>query len=178
MIFKYSSANPNEIKTDVLVLGIYESEPLADSVTEVDKALNGLISEIISDGEIKGKLFETQLIHTHSKIGAKKVLVIGCGEKKTFDALKYTQVVGAAFRTLAKKGNQTLAISLDANINPAEKITLGVEGVLTASFDPAIYKTEKNEKIEITEVTFVDKNFNSTEKFDKAIVQGKIVGEA
>lgn len=179
MQFGFSSQKPLELKVDALVVNIFEGKDnVSDQIKILDEPLDGVVSEIMKSGEVKGKLFDSALIHTHNKIPAKKLLLIGSGKKEEFSSDKFSQMIGAAFRKLSQKGNKSIAFFLSSGPEPLTKLALGVEAVISASFDPAIYKSPEEEKQEIKEVTFADPNLKSGEATQEAIAQGEIVGGA
>ncbi|MEE8346149.1 MAG: M17 family peptidase N-terminal domain-containing protein, partial [Dehalococcoidia bacterium] len=64
----------------------------------VDKALDGAISELIADGEIKGKKSELTLIHTLGKLPTPRVLVAGLGKQSQFSLDTVRDITGTALR--------------------------------------------------------------------------------
>ncbi|MDP7090963.1 MAG: M17 family peptidase N-terminal domain-containing protein, partial [Dehalococcoidia bacterium] len=75
---------------DVLVVNLFEGITSPGGATgAVDKALGGVISEIIADGEITGSTSELTLIHTpnsaYPNFKPSRVLVVGLGSSESFD---------------------------------------------------------------------------------------------
>ena len=75
----------------------------------VDSALDGAISQLIADGEIRGKRGETTLIHTLGKIAPARVLVAGLGKKSDFSQETVRDVTAQACRRLREVGVSTAA---------------------------------------------------------------------
>ncbi|MBI4233740.1 MAG: leucyl aminopeptidase, partial [Chloroflexi bacterium] len=75
----------------------------------VDRALGGVISSLIGDGEIKGKRGELTLIHTMGRLPARRVLVVGLGKQKEFNADVVRGVTAEACRYLRGKGVERAA---------------------------------------------------------------------
>lgn len=68
--------------TDVLVLFQCEGSELSEQETaSLDKALGGSISDLLRSKEFEGKTAELVLLHTHRKIPAKRLLLVGLGKK-------------------------------------------------------------------------------------------------
>lgn len=179
MQFLFSNQKPDSLKVDTLVINIFEEAAnFVGELGKIDKALGNILSEEVKASELKGKLYDTLLVHTHSKISPKKVLLVGSGKEKEFDNDKLSKIVGATFRSLNKKGNQSLAFFLCGSHDFQERISLGVEAVITASFDPAIYKSKEEEKKEVGKVTFVEATLKDPRKASVAIKRGELVGEA
>ena len=92
-------AEITSIDTPALVVNIFRGVKKPKGVTgAVDDALDGAITQLIKDGEIKGSAAETTLIHTFGKINPKRVLVIGLGSQDKFDAQVIRSVTAEAVR--------------------------------------------------------------------------------
>ena len=89
-----------------------------------DKAMDGEITKLIKQGEIKGKAGEISIIHTMGKIPAGKAVVIGLGKSEDLTADKIRIAIADACRALRKKGVkhiETVLIGAGVNnINPGD----------------------------------------------------------
>ena len=91
--------------TPALVVNLFQGVTQPGGGTgAIDRALDGAISALISDGEIKGKLGEMTLLHTMGRIPAGRVVVAGLGQRADFDAAAVRRVSGDAARFLRGKG--------------------------------------------------------------------------
>ena len=73
-------------EVDAVVVNLFQGVQSPGGATgAVDRALDGAISGLIADGEIKGKKGELTLIHTLGKIAPKRVLVVGLGKQESFN---------------------------------------------------------------------------------------------
>lgn len=75
-----------EQDVDALIIYTLQDSTLKNTANDVDTALNGAISDIISDGDFSGKLEEVLVVYTSSVIPAKRVIVVGLGEAENFSA--------------------------------------------------------------------------------------------
>ena len=99
------SADITGIDTPALVVNLFRGVKKPGGATgAVDQALDGLISQLINDGEIKGAMGETTLIHTLGKIKPSRVLVVGLGPKDKFDVQVVRRVSAEVVRFLRRKG--------------------------------------------------------------------------
>ena len=86
MTIDVQSADITDIETPALVVNLFRGVKKPGGATgAVDKALGGIITQLIKDGEIKGSAGETTLIHTLGKIKPSRVLVAGLGPQDKFD---------------------------------------------------------------------------------------------
>ncbi len=64
MEIKVVVGNIAEIEAGAIIVNFFEGTPhLEGDIATIDRALDGVISQLISQGEIKGKLNETTIIH-------------------------------------------------------------------------------------------------------------------
>src|SRR4030042_257131 len=101
------------IKADAIVVNLFEGVKRPGGATgAVDKALNGAISKLIEQGEIKGKFAEINILHTLGKLPSRIVAVAGLGKQADFNLDKVRKVVAQACRTLRKLNCQQVATIL------------------------------------------------------------------
>ena len=99
------TGNITGIDTPALVVNLFQGVSQPGGATgAVDQALDGAISRLIQDGEIKGKPGEISLIHTLGKIGPVRVVVAGLGPAEGFDAQAVRRVSGSVLRFLRHGG--------------------------------------------------------------------------
>jgi leucyl aminopeptidase len=72
----------DQLKADAIIIGYFEgTDNLSGVIAAIDKTLDGTISQLISQKEIKGKLNEVTLIHSLNKLPATRVAVVGLGKR-------------------------------------------------------------------------------------------------
>ena len=99
-----------EADVDAIVVNLFEGVTTPGGGTgAVDKALDGAISSLIADGEIKGKTSETTLIHTFGRLTAKRVVVLGLGKVDQFNVDVVRRVSGDLARYLRRIGAKRAA---------------------------------------------------------------------
>ena len=103
MEIKVLKEDVTRVKTPALIVNLFEGVKRPGGATgAVDRALDGAISQLIAEGEIKGKLGELTLIHTFGKIGPARVVVAGLGKQEDFSIDTVRQTMGEACRHLRK----------------------------------------------------------------------------
>ena len=96
-------ADATEVETAALVVNLYQGVKAPGGATgAVDAALEGQISELIADGEITGKPGEVTIVHTHGRIPARRVVVVGLGKKAECDLETLRKATGNVTRRLLK----------------------------------------------------------------------------
>jgi len=97
-------------KTACLILPLYSSGPLPSSTKAMDKATHGLISELVSSGDIDGKSGSTLLVKPPANTSCQRIMLVGFGDKEKFGRKQYRKALQAAFAAL-RKTNHADAVS-------------------------------------------------------------------
>jgi len=174
-----SSKPCNEVDAEGLAVAIFKDEKANSGLLKtLDAAVGGMIADGIESEEFTAKQGETAYFHVSSKsLKARRVLLIGCGERDSYKAGQITQMAGTATRFLRGKSIKTIAIAARAD-GDAEKVAQTVAvGAVMGLFELDKYRTQDKEKRELKSVTVV------IEGADKKAVQrgaerGRIIGES
>ncbi len=93
------------VATPALVVNLFSGVTAPGGATgAVDAALDGVISRLIAEGEIKGKLGDVTLLHTMGRIAPERVAVVGLGQRADFDLDAARRVSGEVLRFLRGRG--------------------------------------------------------------------------
>jgi leucyl aminopeptidase len=181
MEIKAATGDISKIKAGAIVVNHFEGvkRPEGDTAA-VDKALDGAISELIKQGDIKGKLNEITLLHSMGKLPASRIVVTGLGKKKELTTNKVRGAVAETCRYLRGKGVTSVATIVQGagtneikNDNAVQAIT---EGALLGLYAFRRHITKKGNNFgEIKEFTIVGRE---KRQIEKAIERGKILAEA
>jgi len=78
-----------DTKSQAIILPLFEeSRKLSGIALEIDKVSDGLISELINNGDFEGKPSQVSVIYTRGTLPAKRIALIGLGKQKEFDLEK------------------------------------------------------------------------------------------
>ncbi len=100
--FSLVAAAPETVDTACVLVGVYEHGVLTSAAARVDSAAQGIIKRQVESGDITGKAGSTTLLFAPHGVVAMRVLVVGLGAQKTFDAARYQKVNIEAARALGK----------------------------------------------------------------------------
>lgn len=100
--FSLDSVSPETAGTPCVVVGVYENGLLTSAAARVDSAAQGAIKRQVESGDISGKACSTTVLFASEGVHAKRVLVIGLGSQKTFDAARFQKVNLEAARALTR----------------------------------------------------------------------------
>jgi len=97
-----ASTSPETIDTPCLVVGVYENGLLTSAAARVDGAAEGAIKRQVESGDITGKAGSVSVLFAPSGVTARRVLVVGLGAQKNFDAARFQKINLEAVRALGK----------------------------------------------------------------------------
>ena len=100
--FSLTTAAPETADSACVLVGVYEQGVLTSAAARVDGAIGGAIKHQVESGDISGKAGSTTLIYAPAGIAAKRVLVVGLGTQKGFDAARFQKVATEAARALGR----------------------------------------------------------------------------
>jgi leucyl aminopeptidase len=169
----------NEIDAQALAVAVFKDEkPNSGLLKQLDAASGGMISEAIESEEFKGKLGDTAYFQVSSKgLKARRILLIGCGDRDGYKASQITQMAGTATRWLRGKSVKTIAIVPRAD-GDAERIAQTVvAGAVMGLFELDKYRTKDKENREIKSVTVVIEGADK-KAVERGADRGRIIGES
>ncbi len=163
MHIKAITGKPTKIKTDALVVYHCEGEDFSEEIQTLDEALDGGISIVAKQGDIKGKSGEMCTVFTLGKLPAERIVIAGLGKKKAVTEEKIRDWAGTVCRQMQKKeaGNVTI-------IAPQGKVFKGLtdagivraiaEGGALGTYTFRKYFTKKDEDSTIRTLQIAAKN--------------------
>jgi leucyl aminopeptidase len=149
MEFSIKNVNAAATQSDCLVVGVYEANVLSEAAQEIDRASKGMISKVLADGDMDGKLEATLMLHHVPGLASNRLLLVGLGKEADFAEKQYAKAVRASIKALEKSG------ALDATtclaqlpvkaLSAQRKVAYLSEAALDASYKFAAIK-RKDEK--------------------------------
>ena len=158
------SGNSNKIKTETLVLPIFEDEQNPD--------YSGTVAQFLKENKKFGKLYETQLIYEADK----KTLLIGAGKPRDWSFERFQNFVGTATKFALTKSKSLTIIPRYQSFTPEKAGEAFAIGVEIATHDPSRdYKSSDKEEIKLEMVNLW---VESKDGFDKGIKKGQVIAES
>ena len=100
--FSLASAAPETLDTPCIVVGVYENGLLTSAAARIDSAAGGAIKRQVESGDINGKAGSATVLFAPEGVQARRVLVVGLGGQKSFDAARFQKVNLEAARALTR----------------------------------------------------------------------------
>jgi leucyl aminopeptidase len=171
------------IKADAIIVNCFQNtKQLSGDMAAVDKALDGAISQLIKQGDIKGKLNEITLLHSLGRLPAIRVVVTGLGKRQELTVNKVRSAVAETCRYLRKKGVASIASSAQGagikGINKESAAQAVTEGALLGLYAFRRYITKKKNNFGEIKQLLIAGNGKEKPLLEKAITRGRIMAEA
>ena len=79
------SAGAAELNVDALAIPVATGQQLADSAAQLDRAMGGVLAEMVVNAEFRGRIHEVLPIPAQGKIGPRRVILYGLGAVHDLD---------------------------------------------------------------------------------------------
>jgi leucyl aminopeptidase len=133
---------PGQAEPDALAVALVDG---ADAVSAgVDEQLQGRLRRLADEGELKGELGKTLVLHTDGEMNARRVVVAGIGKREEVDADALRTAASAVARRVADVAG-SIAWILDDSLplSVEEQARAIVEGTVLGSYSPGRWKSEQ-----------------------------------
>jgi leucyl aminopeptidase len=124
-----------------------------DSTPRSDAGVAAQLRQLADDGELRGELGRTIVLHTNGDATARRVVVAGVGKRSEVDADAVRTAAAAVARQLRDVGG-TLAWTLDESLPLSldEQARAVVEGTVLGAYSPGRWKTEQRARKPISKI--------------------------
>lgn len=183
MELKVVSGDIAQLPVDAILVNLCEGVDKPGGATAaVDAALGGAISQLIADGEIKGKLHQVTLLHTLNKIPPKRVAVVGLGKAAELTLDRVRGAVGEACRALRRARAGTVASILHGagarGLDPSQAAQAIAEGALLGLYTFRQHLSKIENGAEIKEFQLVLQDDALRPAVEEGMRAGRIMAEA
>ena len=168
---------------DAIVVNLFEgvTEP-AGATGVINKALDGLISELIAAGDLRGELGETTVLYPRSALPAQRVIVVGLGDANKFDLEAVREASGAAIKQARQVGASHVATIIHGGgiggLNVGEASQAVVEGSLLALYKYDAPRAAHEDTGDVEMLTLVEFDASKIEAIEAGAQAGQIIAEA
>ena len=183
MKFEVTAGDISDRDTDAIIVNLFEGITHPGGATgAVDRAMDGAITRLIADGEIKGKRGEVTIIHALGKIAPARVVVAGLGKASDFDAEAVRSVSGETARRLRSIGvSRFSTIAHGAGIggmDATESAQAIVEGTVLGLYEFNRFKSSKNDDRSVDTVEIVEFDDSKLADLRLGVERGLVMSDA
>jgi len=103
-----------QLACDCLVIGLFDKQKLSGTAQIIDKASGGYLRRLIQQGDVSGQKQHNSLIplQHESAVKADRLLIIGLGEAKKFNARAYLKALSNVWLSLKSSPAKNIALAL------------------------------------------------------------------
>ncbi len=168
---------------DVLVLLHCEGQALARQDGAVlDSILAGSLREILQSKEFEGKANETLLYHTHAKIPAKRLLLVGLGKKQDLTLDSMRQAMGYAAKRVRQSKADSFTVMFPSIMpkgqSSIETAQAMVEGAMLGGYQFTVYRSENSAGKDIAALTLLAPQKSQSRQLTEGVRRGIAAAEA
>ena len=181
MRINVTADQPARAKAAALAIPIFENGEAWSGTAKIDRALGGLIRGMRRIGEFKGRDQETYVFPVGSKVGAKRVILVGLGRREDFSVASLAKFAGFAVRHSDRRGFASVALALPDQVeyDLTQAGELAAEGAIMATFDPAPYQSEPETKHNaVKALTLLASQREHVAALKRGVGRGIVLGEA
>src|SRR5256884_3440242 len=174
-----TSQSCRKVDAQALAVAVFKDEKLKDGLLkDLDKQVGGMISNVIQSDEFAAKEGETAYFHlSNSGLKAKRLLLIGCGDRNEYKSAQISQMAGTASRFLRSKNAKTIAIVPRADGDAQRTAQIVIQSAIMGLFEPDKYRTKDKEERELDRIVVVIDGADD-KTLQRGADRGAIIGEA
>jgi leucyl aminopeptidase len=133
---------PEEVEADVLAVPVPAGGG-DGALARLDGPLDGLLTRLVAEGELRDEIGRAALVHVDGKVGARRVAGAGVGPRERVDA-DALRTAAATVVHVAGEFAERIAWAIDDSlpVPPAEQARALVDGTLLGAYDPARWKRD------------------------------------
>ncbi|HEX7313817.1 MAG TPA: leucyl aminopeptidase [Pyrinomonadaceae bacterium] len=181
MDIQTSSGPLAEADVQALAVAVFKDERADEGfLKELDDAAGGLVRSVLESEELKGKEGETVYLHlTAGGDGpkARRLLLVGVGERGDYKPAQVSQFAGTAVRHLRARNVKTVGLVPRLDGDAATAASAAVEGAIIGLFEPDKYRTVDKEERAVERLVVVARGAGEDE-LKRGAERGRVVGES
>ena len=173
-----------QVSSEAIVVNLFAGAKSPGGATgAVDQALGGAIRALIEGGDFRGKEGETAVLYTRGAIPAKRVIVVGLGERLGFDL----EVVRKASAAVAKKARSLRVTSYHSivhgggagGLDTGQAAQAIVEGTILGSYAFTEHRTDLSDvEPQLESLTLVQFDVDAVPAVRGGALAGQVIAES
>jgi leucyl aminopeptidase len=134
---------PEGVEADVLVFPVPDPVALPEAGRALDRLVDGRLSHLVEDGELKGEEGCVTLLHSDGRVAAHRIAAAGVGNGSSLGADRLRTAAAAAAKRAGDVGGRTVAWIVDprGSLSPADQARAIVDGTALGPYEPGRWKT-------------------------------------
>ena len=180
-----------EVDSDALVVTLFE-DAMSPAAQEVDRALDGALTEMRESRELTGKFGERVVLRTLGRLPAKRVLLLGLGKRHQLDTYRLHNAFWFGGTVLRKQGVHSVTACVDGTIvaaigdkngaaeaAPLDTVHGAVTGLAMGNFRYERNKTDRQPERGIEQITLHGLNGSGdSQRVQEALREAVVLADA
>lgn len=177
MNYQFQAAHPAQVAADCVVVGIYKNSQLTNAAKQLDEASQQALTKHCAIGDFTGEKGRLSVLYNVANVLAKRVLLVGLGERDKVTTDTLTQATQQAVTRL-KQADVSHVVSFLSDAAPAETrascVRSAVMTVAEALYTFNNYKSSKEDAPKLAHWTVAH---TDGEDCSLALQQGTAIAE-
>ncbi len=180
MDYKIDNTPLEKLKTECLVLGVFEGRGLSLSAEKINIQTSGLILSLLNRGDMTGETGDTLAINYIPDSEIERILLVGLGKKEPLSRKNFRKVLASVIKTLKDFKIKTITTAL-TEINVTDSDFAWKTGQTIEIFADHCYqfqqcKSKKDPELTLETIQFADSEQNNT-LLKLGIARGQAIAE-
>ena len=124
-----------QLAVDALAVAVGTGQRLVGSALELDRALGGVLSEMIASAEFRGRIHEVLPVPTHGKSGPRRVILYGVGAIQDLDGQRLRSAHHELIRASRTYGYKRIGLVRAEPPLAMDSLKAVVEGCVMGTFE-------------------------------------------
>ena len=175
--------DPATIGGDALVVTAFKGE-LGPAASDLDVALGGELAEMLSSHEMTGRFGELTILPAAGGIAARRVAVLGLGDRAVLDSFRLHNAYTLAGRELRRHRLTRLVLAVDPSLadtatpDMAALLRAMVTGTLRANHEGGVSKSEPDRAPLVEEIVVAGVDGKAGDAIDTALAEAVLLAES
>ena len=141
MEYSCKFGDPEKLKSDCLVVGVFKNNRLTAPGQALDAALGGQIKAVLQRKDFSADIGQTQMLYEPRNCKAARILLVGLDDRKKFSVRQFGLALAPAFEQLEESGATDCLVLLPNDAADDSVYRLVREAVIAA--EGAVYRFDQ-----------------------------------
>ncbi len=147
MQFTTNREAATSIACDCLIVAVEQNQPFDDTLAQLDKGSNGLLTRLSDAGDLPRASGKTLLLHAVPGLAAERLLLVGAGERGKRNGIAFVKIVQAAGKALRQsRARSAHSLLTELAVSDADQAWKFRQAALALAHADYIYSATKKPK--------------------------------
>jgi len=180
MRYSLKTGDISKLSVDCLAVMVFSRGTLSEEAGALDEASSGAVGRLIESGDFSGKLGESQFLYSPAGVTARRILLIGGGQRSKFGAVNCIKALTPALKALARSKTASAHFGL-ADIEVSDRDANWLAARLAQLTEDASYrydetKSKKDPGVTLKSVSISPPSGAVRKSLSEALKTGAAVG--